>query len=119
MPLVTPPAAVAAPSPRLAYPATRRLDLTEQHFGTAVADPYRWLENDVRNDAQVRDWVTDQNRVTDAFLATLPLREKFKARMTQLYDYERFGVPVRKGGRYFYTRNNGLQNQAVLFVRET
>jgi prolyl oligopeptidase len=119
MPVATPPTPVVASTPAIAYPATRRLDLIEPQFGTGVADPYRWLENDVRNDTEVRDWVAAQNRVTDAFLATLPLREKFKARMTQLYDYERFGVPIRKGGRYFYTRNDGLQNQAVLFVRET
>ena len=56
--------------------------------------------------------------VTDAFLETLPLRDQFKARMTELYDYERFGIPEKKGGRYFYTRNDGLQNQSVLFVRD-
>ena len=83
-----------------------------------VADPYRWLENDVRQDAQVRAWVDAQNAVTQAFLATLPGRAAFRARMTQMYDYERFGLPEKKGGRYFYTRNDGLQNQAVLYVRE-
>jgi len=125
MPVATSPApatalapAAAAQAPAIAYPVTRRLDLTEPQFGTAVADPYRWLENDVRGDAEVRAWVAAQNLVTDAFLATLPLRDKFKARMTQLYDYERFGVPSKKGGRYFYTRNDGLQNQSVLFVRD-
>ena len=102
----------------IAYPETRRMDLTEQQFGVAVADPYRWLENDVRNDAEVRAWVTVQNQVTDKFLEALPLRDRFKARMTELYDYERFGVPEKKGRRYFYSRNDGLQNQAVLYVRD-
>ena len=98
---------------------TRAQDLIEQQFGVAVADPYRWLENDVRNDPEVRAWVTAQNAVTDKFLETLALRDKFKARITELYDYERFGVPRKKGGHYFYSRNDGLQNQSVLFVRDT
>ena len=101
------------------YPLTRRQELVEQQFGEPVADPYRWLENDVRNDSEVRAWVTAQNGVTDAFLETLPLRDRFKARMTELYDYERFGIPREKGGRYFYSRNDGLQNQSVLFVRSS
>nr|MBA3729786.1 S9 family peptidase [Sphingomonas sp.] len=105
--------------PSLTYPATRRLDQVDPQFGVNVADPYRWLENDVRTDPEVRGWVEQQNQVTDAFLATLLLREKFKARMTELYDYERFGVPRKKGAHYFYTRNSGLQNQAVLYVRDS
>ncbi len=97
---------------------TRRSDLVETQFGVPVADPYRWLENDVRNDAEVRAWVTAQNAVTDAYLDRLPLRDRFKARMTEFYDYERFGVPRVKGGHVFYTRNDGLQNQSVLYVRD-
>ncbi|MBA3510751.1 prolyl oligopeptidase family serine peptidase [Sphingomonas sp.] len=108
----------APQAPRIAYPETRRMDLVETQFGTAVPDPYRWLENDVRTDPEVRAWVEAQNAVTNAFLATLPGRAPFKARMTELYDYERFGIPEKKGGRYFYTRNSGLQNQAVLYVRD-
>ncbi len=121
MPIAPVSAAVAAPlaTLALAYPVTRRVDVADNQFGVAVADPYRWLENDVRGDTEVRGWVEQQNQVTNAFLTTLPLRDKFKARMTELYDYERFGVPRREGGRYFYTRNSGLQNQAVLYVRES
>ncbi len=103
--------------PALTYPVTRHTDQSDLQFGVAVADPYRWLENDVRSDGEVRGWVEAQNKVTNSFLATLPLRDKFKARMTELYDYERFGVPSKKG-HYFYTRNSGLQNQAVLYVRD-
>ncbi len=103
--------------PTLTYPATRRTDQSDLQFGVDVADPYRWLEQDVRNDREVADWVAAQNKVTDAFLATLPLRDRFKARMTELYNYERFGLP-RKKGNYFYTRNTGLQNQSVLHVRD-
>jgi prolyl oligopeptidase len=100
------------------YPETRRVDVVEEQFGVKVADPYRWLENDVRNDAEVAAWVEAENAVTDAYLATLPGRDWFKARIRQLFDYERFGVPQKKGGSYFYMHNSGLQNQAVLFVRD-
>ena len=102
-----------------AYPESRRDDVVEEQFGVSVADPWRWLENDVRNDPEVAEWVAAQNRVTDAYLATLPGRDVFRARIEQLFDYERFGVPAKKGGRYFYLHNSGLQNQAVLWTRET
>jgi prolyl oligopeptidase len=113
-PEVTPAAANA-----LAYPQTRREDVVENQFGVAVADPYRWLENDVRKDPAVAAWVTEQNKVTDAFLDTLPGRDILKKRMTELYNYERVGTPVKKGRRYFYQRNTGLQNQSPLFVRDS
>jgi prolyl oligopeptidase len=106
------------PAP-IAYPETKRVDVTEETFGQKVADPFRWLENDVRNDKEVAAWVEAQNKVTDAYLATLPGRDIFKNRIKQLFDYERFGVPTRKGGRYFYSHNTGLQNQAVLWVRDS
>src|SRR4051794_27513294 len=102
----------------LAYPATRRTDLVETQFGVPVADPYRWLENDVRNDPEVKTWVDAQNAVTNGFLSTLPERQALEKRITELYDYERFAVPEKKGTHYFYTHNTGLQNQAVLFVRD-
>ncbi len=101
-----------------AYPETRRVDVVDEQFGVPVADPYRWLENDVRNDSEVADWVAAENEVTDAYLDTLPGRDVFAARIRQLFDYERFGVPVKKSGRYFYTHNSGLQQQNVLFVRD-
>jgi prolyl oligopeptidase len=107
-----------ASAPRIAYPPTARENVVETQFGVAVQDPYRWLENDVRQDPRVRDWVTQQNAVTNRFLAQLPHREAFRARMRELYDYERFSVPQKAGSRYFYTRNDGLQNQSVLYVRD-
>ena len=100
------------------YPDTRSGDVVDEQFGERVADPYRWLENDVRVDSEVADWVARQNTVTNAFLARVPGRESLKARITQLTDYERFGLPSEAGGRYFYTRNDGLQNQSVLYVRD-
>ncbi len=108
-----------ATMPTITYPQTRRVDQVDELFGVKVADPYRWLENDVRNDAEVRGWVEAQNKVTDAYLDTLPGRDHFNRRIKQLFDYERFGVPQRKGAHYFYQHNSGLQNQAVLFVRDS
>ena len=113
-----PAAAPAAPA-ALTYPATQRGTVAENQFGVAVADPYRWLENDVRKDPAVAAWVAEQNKVTDAFLDTLPGRDILKKRMTELYNYERVGVPVKKGSRYFYARNTGLQNQSPLYVRDS
>ncbi|HWK42128.1 MAG TPA: prolyl oligopeptidase family serine peptidase [Croceibacterium sp.] len=100
------------------YPETRKDSTSETQFGETIADPYRWLENDVRNDAEVADWVERQNAVTNAYLAQLPARAWFKERIGQLYDYERFSTPVKRGNRYFYTRNSGLQNQSPLYVRD-
>lgn len=102
----------------LAYPETARGDVVEEQFGVAVADPYRWLENDVRVDPAVREWVTAQNAVTDAYLETLPGRDAIAARLAELWNYERVGIPAKRGNRYFYTRNDGLQNQSVLYMRE-
>jgi prolyl oligopeptidase len=100
------------------YPETRRDDVVETLFGEQIADPYPWLEHDVRNDAEVADWVERQNALTDTYLAKLPMRDWFKQRIGQLYDFERFSTPVKRGNRYFYTRNSGLQNQSPLYVRE-
>jgi len=118
-------AAVAIPSSLLAenmtpltYPETRRGDVVETLFGEAIADPYRWLEQDVRNAPEVADWVERQNAVTRHYLDGLPQRAWFESKLRGLFDYERFGLPVKAGGRYFYTRNSGLQNQSQLFMRK-
>jgi len=102
----------------LQYPETRKLDLVEEQFGEKVADPYRWLENDVREDGAVADWVDAQNAVTNSYLDTLPGRNKLAERMTAFFNYERFGLPRNRGDKYFYTKNDGLQNQSVLYVRD-
>ncbi len=100
------------------YPVTRRTDLVETQFGEVIADPYRWLEGDVRTSPEVADWVKRQNAATQAYLGTLPQRDWFARRIRALLNYERFGLPVKAGKRYFYTRNSGLQNQSQLFVRD-
>ena len=107
-------AGLAAPR----YPVTRKDALVETHFGERIADPYRWLENDVRNDREVFAWVERENALTRDYLARLPGRDRLASRIRQLLDYERFGVPRKAGKRYFYTRNSGLQNQSVLQVRD-
>ena len=99
------------------YPETRREAIVETQFGEKIADPYRWLENDVRNDPEVADWVARQNALSRSYLDGLPQRRWFEDRLRSLMNYERFGLPVKAGRRYFYTRNSGLQNQAQLFVR--
>jgi prolyl oligopeptidase len=109
--------AMANPMTPLTYPETRQDDVVETRFGEAIADPYRWLENDVRSDAEVADWVDRQNATSHAYLAGLPQRSWFAARIRALMDYERFGLPQKAGSRYFYTRNSGLQNQPQLLVR--
>lgn len=101
----------------LEYPATRRDQVVEVKFGETVTDPYRWLEGDARSDPQVADWVSRQNALTRDYLDTLPQRPWFEARIRSLMNYERFGLPVKAGKRYFYTRNSGLMNQPQLFVR--
>lgn len=106
---------LAAP---LQYPRTRKDKVVEDHFGTKVADPYRWLEGDVRTDKDVAAWVDAENAVTHRYLDTLPGRDALAAQMKQLYDYERYGLPVKANGRYFFTKNSGLQNQSVLYVRK-
>lgn len=113
--LVTP---VAAEKMTLSYPETSRVDLVETQFGEAVPDPYRWLENDVRTDKAVAEWVAKQNTLTQGYLAQLPQREWFAQRIKALMNYERFGLPRKAGGYYFYMRNSGLQNQSQLFVRK-
>jgi prolyl oligopeptidase len=101
-------------SQRLEYPASRTVDLVDDYHGTPVADPYRWLED--ADAPETAAWVTAQNQLTFAFLADIPAREPLIQRLTQLWDYERYGLPFKQGGQYFYTRNDGLQNQPVLYV---
>lgn len=102
---------------KLVYPKANRTDHVDEYHGAKVADPYRWLE-DVDSE-ETKSWVESQNKVTFGFLAQIPQRQKIKDRLTQIWNYERFGLPAKRGTRYFYTRNDGLQNQAVLYVAES
>ncbi|MEO2021352.1 MAG: prolyl oligopeptidase family serine peptidase [Pirellulaceae bacterium] len=99
------------------YPLTRRSDQVDKYHDTTIADPYRWLE-DV-DSKETRDWVKAQNQLTFSYLEQIPARPEIRERLTELWNYERFGLPARRGDYYFFTRNNGLQNQSVLHVAET
>jgi prolyl oligopeptidase len=101
-------------APNLVYPITARVEVSDDYHGTRVADPYRWLEN--LDSPQVRDWVNAQNALSQPRLAELPQRAWLKARLTQLWSYERFEIPVKRGKHYFFLHNDGTQNQSVLFV---
>jgi prolyl oligopeptidase len=101
---------------RLAYPETKKVDQADDYFGTKVADPYRWLEDD--NAAEVMAWVQAQNAVTFGYLDTIPYRPKIKARLTEIFNYPRYSSPFRVGESYFFSKNDGLQNQSVYYVQK-
>jgi prolyl oligopeptidase len=103
----------------LKYPPARRDNTVDTYHGTKVPDPYRWLEEDVRKAPEVRSWVTAENEVTSAYLDSIPERPAIRKRLTELWDYEKYSAPSKHGGRYFWSKNNGLQNQAVLYTQET
>ncbi|MEO0646443.1 MAG: prolyl oligopeptidase family serine peptidase [Cyanobacteria bacterium J06650_10] len=101
----------------LSYPTTRKVDQTDTYHGVTVADPYRWLEDP--NTEETAEWVAAQNKVTFGYLNNLPGRDHLNARLTELWNYERYGTPFKKGDRYFYYKNDGLQNQSVLYTLPT
>jgi prolyl oligopeptidase len=105
------------PAKSFDYPDARRDEsVVDDYHGTRVADPYRWLEDP--DSPETRAWVEAENKVTFGYLESIPQREKLKKRMTELWDYEKFGIPHREGSRYFWSRNSGLQNQSVYYVAD-
>lgn len=98
----------------LVYPPTSRVDQVDDYHGTQVVDMYRWLEDP--DSEKTKAWVEAQNQVTFGYLSEIPVREQIKQRLTQLWDYEKFGIPFQEGDRYFYFKNDGLQNQSVLLT---
>ena len=109
------PAAALVQAPRPAYPPTQKGDVVDDYFGTKVPDPYRWMED--LDSKAVADWTAAQNAVTFRYLESLAMRDKIKARITQLWDYPKAGTPFTEAGRLFYRRNSGLQKQSPLYVR--
>jgi prolyl oligopeptidase len=101
----------------LTYPTTRKGDQVDTYHAVKVADPYRWLEDD--NSAETAAWVEAQNKVTMPYLERIPYRPQLAARVKQLSNYERYSSPSHKGPYYFFSKNNGLQNQSVLYVAES
>ncbi len=100
----------------LKYPATRKTDTVDTYFGTKIPDPYRWLEDD--KSAETGEWVKAQNAVTFDYLSKIPFRNKIKERLTKIWNYEKRSAPFKKGKYYFFYKNDGIQNQSVLYVQE-
>jgi len=97
----------------LEYPKTATCDSSYSYFGTTVKDPYGWLEDDYSE--QTNAWVKVQNALTESYLAKIPQREKIKQRLTQVWNYEKYSVPFTRGGITYYFKNDGIQNQSVLY----
>jgi prolyl oligopeptidase len=102
---------------RFNYPTSKETEDSENFFGIEVKDPFRWLENPDSEESKA--WVKAQNEVTFGYLERLEIREKLKERITELWNYEKFSVPFKKGNRYFYFKNDGLQNQSVLYTLDS
>jgi prolyl oligopeptidase len=99
------------------YPSARKADQVDDYHGVKVADPYRWLEDP--DSPETRAWIEAQNKLTFGFLDQIPERVRIKERLTKLWNYERYSPPVKEGGLYFYQKNDGLQNQSVLYVTKS
>ncbi|MBN1854949.1 MAG: hypothetical protein JW829_19600, partial [Pirellulales bacterium] len=99
----------------LAYPAAKRLDVVDSYHGVHVFDPYRWMED--LEAPETKTWIDAENKITELFLERIPARQQIKKRLTDLWNYEKYSLPFKKGGRYFYTKNDGLQNQSVLYMQ--
>ena len=101
---------------KLHYPETKRLDHTDTYFSVQVADPYRWLEDE--SAAETAKWVESENRVTFGYLEKIPYRESVKVRLEKLFDYPKYGEPFRNGEYFFFSKNDGLQNQSVYYMQK-
>ncbi|WP_414550644.1 prolyl oligopeptidase family serine peptidase [Anabaena sp. CCY 0017] len=101
----------------MSYPISNKSNQVDNYHGTLVADPYRWLEDP--DSAETRSWISAENQITFAYLNEIPAREKIKQRLTKLWDYEKYGIPFKEGNNYFYFKNDGLQNQSVLYTLKT
>ena len=99
---------------KLVYPETAKVDTVDVYFGTQVPDPYRWLENDTS--AATTAWVEAQNKVTNEYLSQIPFRENLLKRLTTLADYEKISAPIKKHGKYYFSKNDGLQNLRTGFT---
>jgi prolyl oligopeptidase len=103
-------------APAITYPKTKKVDQKDNYHGTEVADPYRWLENDTA--ADVKKWVTDQNKIADAYLSNIPYHSTIKKRLTEIWDYPKYSTPDKHGEYIFFYKNEGLQNQMVLYYQK-
>ncbi|MEO6757988.1 MAG: S9 family peptidase, partial [Saprospiraceae bacterium] len=96
------------------YPFSRKdTTVRDVYFGQTINDPYRWLEDD--QSAETKDWVAKENIVTTGYLGQIPYREKIKHRVEQIFNFEKYTTPFKEGGKYYFFKNDGLQNQSVLY----
>ena len=98
------------------YPETKKVNQTDDYFGVKIEDPYRWLEN--TDSPEVKSWVEEQNKVTFSYLEQIPYRNKIKQRLTEIWNYPKYSQPFKAGSNYFFFKNNGLQNQDVLYIQK-
>lgn len=103
--------------PKITYPITKKVDTIDVYFGVEVPDPYRWLEDD--NSQETADWVKTQNELTFSFLDKIPFRNKIKERLTKIWNYPKRSAPFKEGEKYFFYKNDGLQNQSVLYIADS
>jgi prolyl oligopeptidase len=101
---------------QLLYPETKKVDTVNDYFGTKVADPYRWLEDD--NSEETKAWVQEENKVTFDYLSKIPYRDKIKKRIEEMWNYPKYGAPFRKSDFYYFSKNDGLQNQNVWYKQK-
>ena len=109
-------ASTAVTAQNIQYPKAEKTGVKDTYFGTTVADPYRWLENDTSD--QTAAWVAAENEVTNAYLAKIPFRQKLQKRLTELANYEKIGAPRKEHGKWYFFKNDGLQNQYVMYVMD-
>ena len=102
---------------KVTYPETKKVDTVNTYFGTEVKDPYRWLEDD--RSAETEAWVKAENKVTQGYLANIPYREQLKDRLSKLWNYEKIGAPFIEGDYTYFYKNDGLQNQYVIYRYKT
>ena len=98
---------------QIKYPDTKKVTQVDDYFGTKVSDPYRWLEDD--NSAETKTWVEQENKVTQDYLSKIPYRDKVKARLEEMWNYPKYSSPFKEGDYYYFYKNDGLQNQSVLY----
>ncbi len=102
---------------KINYPMTKKVDTVDVYFGQSIADPYRWLEDD--NSTETAEWVREQNKITNDYLSKIPFREQVKNRLEQLYNYPKMSAPSKRANHYFWYKNDGVQNQSVLYYSDT
>ena len=99
------------------YPQTAKVDVVDDYFGTQVADPYRWLEDD--NSPETAAWVKAENEITEDYLSQIPFRSQIRERLTEIWNYPRYSTPFKQGDYFYFFKNDGLQNQSVLYRQKT